>query len=151
MQRGRAGSEDVGGGDGGAGQQPGRGVGQGPGSGQLEEQVKRDQERRRGEQVGEGPPHKPSSRTLPRERGAWPWPQAEERCLSRGVEDMALTHRRGCSLGGCCKVNSLVWAGGFEMTPRGYGDPGQRHPTRLPGGPPALAPWHPKGLANASP
>lgn len=38
------------------GQRPGQGVGAGPGSGQLEEQGKRDQERQRGEQVGEGPP-----------------------------------------------------------------------------------------------
>lgn len=44
------------------GQRPGQGVGARPGSGQLEEQVKRDQERQRGEQVGEGP----------RQPGAWP-------------------------------------------------------------------------------
>lgn len=62
---------------------------------------------------------------------------------------MALAHQSRGQLGGCCEVNSPAWAGGFEMTLCGCGDPGQRRPPAW--RPPALAPRHPKGLANASP
>lgn len=81
-------------------------MGAGPGSGQLEEQVKRDQERQRGEQVGEGPPdgegrgHRLGSdwrRLLAMEKDA----------RRRGVEGTWLSHTRA---GGS-------WAAAVKSTP----------------------------------